>query len=317
MSRYQRLALRLALVLFVASGAILTTAGRQGPLAAPRAFACCTGTFYGGNTTLVNNATQNVWPQGSGPYCGIETAIAITNYVDQVDGVAMDFTSSSSQYTVASNNNSSSAESQWGYALEGGNTVAGESNISLDFGTDPRSIAFMAWNYTPANTFFHDYIYRWQMAHSSAPPYSQQVMEATTIFAENLEEWSEPISVAINEGEHSVLVTGVYSTNNPLNYFPANITGVTYRDPMDSSHWTVDISTWTYGISGGYDLWKNFYGYNNSQDPEPSVGPYTPGPGQEHWFNGFNWIETDENYTNGQWSPDWSYDIYGGQMTSP
>lgn len=189
--------------------------------------------------------------------------------------------------------------------------------ISNDFGTDPRSIAYMAWFYTPANSYFHNYIYRWQMAHSSAPPYSQQVLEATTAFAWNLEEWGDPISVAINEGEHSILVTGVYSTNNPVDYFPANITYVTYRDPQDGSHQTVDISQWTNGISGGYDLWKHFYGYNNSQDPEPAVLPYKPGSGQEHWFGGFNWIQIDENYTNGQWSPDWSYTIYGGQMTTP
>lgn len=305
-------------MLFVIAGGVIVTAGSQGPAAAPRALACCAGTFYGGDTTKVNNATQNVWPQASGPYCGIETAIAITNYVDEVDGVAMFFTVNSAQDAVASSNNNTSAESQWGFKLAQYNNVAGKSNISLDFGTDPRSIAYMAWNWTPPNTFFHDYIYRWQMVHSSAPSYSQQVLEGTTAFAWNLEEWHEPISVAINEGAHSILVTGVYSTNDPINYLPANITGVTYRDPQDNSHQTVDIGQWTNGISGGYDLWKYYYGpYNNSQDPEPSVGPYIPGSGQEHWFGGFNWIETDENYTNGQWSPDWSYTIYGGQMTSP
>lgn len=114
MSRYQRLARRLALMLFVVAGCILATAGSQGPLATPQAQACCTGTFYGGNTTLVDNATQNTWPQYPGNYCGIETAIAMTNYIDEVDGDAMAFTSRSAQTTVASNNQNTWAESQWG-----------------------------------------------------------------------------------------------------------------------------------------------------------------------------------------------------------
>lgn len=178
--------------------------------------------------------------------------------------------------------------------------------------------SFMIWNYTPSNTYFHDYIYRWQFVHSSPPPYSTQVLEATTIMGEQLENWGEPLSVAINQGKHSVLVTGVWSTNNPIDYFPAGITGVVYRDPQDDSHQTVSISQWTYGGGpNGYSLWEYYYGYGNSQDPEPAIGPYKPAPGQEHWFNGFNWISRDVNYIDGQWSPDWSFDIWGYQMTSP
>lgn len=308
---YHRLAVRLALVLFFASSLFFIKGWNTWSGMVPTAHACCNGTFYGSNSTYINNATQNTWPQASGPYCGIETAIAITNYADQVYGTGLRFNSSSSQYSVASDNNSTSAESQWGYVLKSGNVVAGKSNISLDFGTDPRSIAYMSYWYTPPGYYYHDYIYNWYMVHSTQPSYSQQVLEATTAMGMWLELNGDPLSVAINEGQHSILVTGVYSTNPPVTYFPAAITGVTYRDPQNGNHVTVDIGTWTNGFSCGYDLWKNYYGYNNSVDPEPSVGIYTPTYLYPYnWFNGFNFISRDNN--SGYPSPDWEYGAYPG-----
>lgn len=311
---HRRIALRLACALFLASALLFARGWSVTPGAAPIAHACCTGTFYGANSTKVDNATQYTWPQGSGPYCGIETAIAITNYADQDAGISMKFTSSSSQNSVASDNTSSFAESQWGYVLASGNPVGGKSNISLDYGTDPRSIAYMSWNYTPGGYYFHNYIYRWQFVHGSQPSHSQQVLEATSVVGAQLETYHQPLSVAINAGAHSILVTGVYSTNEPLYYFPANITGLTYRDPQNSNHVTVDIGTWTNGIAGGYSLWSPYYG--NPQDPEPSIGTYKPGANQVHWYSGFNWISRDGH--SDYWSPDWAYTAYpGSRMTAP
>jgi hypothetical protein len=152
------------------------------------------------------------------------------------------------------------------------------------------------------------------MLHASQPSYSQQVLEATTIMGSQLETYGEPLSVAINAGLHSILVTGVYSTNEPSAYLPADITGVTYRDPQDASVWTVDIGTWTHGIPGGYSLWSQFYG--NNQDPEPAIGIYKPANGQTHWFGGFNWISRDGNTEF--ISPDWAYNAFPGtRMTAP
>jgi hypothetical protein len=257
----------------------------------------------------MNIATQNVWPQSSGPYCGIETDIAITNYDDQDDGLGLRFTSSSSQTSVASDNQSSSTQSIWGHQLASGNHVAGYTNISLDFGTDPRSIAYMAYAYSPGGFYYHDYIYRWQMAHSSQPSYSQQVQEATTILASQLENYHEPLSVTINGGAHSILVGGTWSTNNPQQNFPANLTGITYRDPQNNIHSMWDIGTWTNGIPGGYGLWNTYYN-NYPADPEPGVGIYVPnGSYPSHWYNGFTWIARD-GYTS--YGPDYAYTALPG-----
>lgn len=174
----------------------------------------------------------------------------------------------------------------------------------------------MTWNYTPANNFFHNWIYRWQFVHTTQPSYGQQVLEATSLMGAHVEAYGEPISVAINAGAHSVLVTGVWSTNDPLFNFPAGMTGVTYRDPQDGSHQTVTLSQWTNGILNGYSLWSQYYG--NPNDPEPGIGPYAPGARQVHWYQGFNWISRDNYYANGQYSPDWAYNAYTrAQMMSP
>ncbi|WIG59403.1 MAG: hypothetical protein OJF49_002150 [Ktedonobacterales bacterium] len=308
-----RILLRLSLALFVVSSAVIFGVVSQGFTSAPHAFACCSGSFYGGDTTKVDNATQSIFPQLQGAYCGITDAMAVTNYADEDKGVSMVFTSQNQQKTVASDNKNVGAASQWGGE---GNAYAGVTNISGDFGTDPRSEAYMSYHYTPIGYYYHNFIYRWQFVHSSAPSHSQQVLEATSLMGHQLVNWHEPLIVAVNEGLHFLLVTGVYSTNDPFTFFPAGITGLTYRDPQDATHHTVSISDWTNGISGGYDLWK--YTYGNPNDPDPNIGPYTPGPGQEHWSGGFDWISRDANTTGNQWSPDWAFNAYNNaQLTTP
>lgn len=325
----QRAALRLSLVLLSVMAGLVCSVWLGLPDALPRVEAG-TGTFYGGDTTKMVNAIQHIWPQNSGAYCGIETAEAAVNYDDEVHNVAMYFTSTKNQVTVA-NANQNSGESQWGHATPT-NAYAGITNIAPDFGTDPRSIAYMTWNYSPTNTFFHDYIYRWQFANSTQPSFSTQVQQATTNLGQALETWNEPVNVTINGGLHSVLVTGLYSTTDPATSYPAQITSVVYRDPeatASTSRFEVDFATWSggnyatpYGI---YSLWSLYYGDKttlddgqNTSDPEPTVGPYTPTTTDpEHWYGGFTWIQRDNNYANGAYSPDYAYTSTGTQMTTP
>lgn len=327
--RYQRAAVKLSLVLLVIAGSLLSTfVFNDTRLAVPVAHAsytCGQGCppFYGGDSTLMNNATANIWPQGSGPYCGVENAQALVNYDDELAGVGMHFASQNDQYTTASNNYAASARSQWGYVLASGNNVAGESNISYDFGTDPRSIANMAYTYSINNRWFHDEIYRWQFDNRSQPSFNTQVQQATTWVAYALEQWSEPVSVTINAGQHSVIVSGVYSNTDPMNTFPAAIVAVVFRDPMDNNRYAVDFPTWESGnfsvSSGVYSLWSLYYGpAQNNGDPEPAIGWYAPnGTYPEHWFGGFTWIQRDGNYNNGQWSPDLAFHNQVVEMTTP
>jgi hypothetical protein len=329
----QRVAFKLALALLVVAGSLVATvwAGVYSAPGAPAiARASANPIFYGADTTKMVNAIQHIWPQNSGAYCGIETAEAAVNYDDEVHGVAMVFTSTSNQVTV-SNTNQASGASQWGYATPT-NAYAGETNIAPDFGTDPRSIAYMEWNYSPNNTFFHDYIYRWTFSNSTQPSYSTQVQQATTNVARALETWHEPVNVTINGGLHSVLVSGIYAYNDPATNYPANISSVVYRDPEGSSSTSrvqVDFTTWKNGSFaspfGVYSLWSLYYGDQstvgdglNTSDPEPSVGPYVPnGSNPYHWYHGFTWVQRDTNSANGSWNPDWSFTSTGQQMSTP
>ena len=158
--RAQRIAWRVALVAFAIAGALLASgyAAYAAPASspAPATVSALTLNFYGGDSARTNNAIASVWPQYNGAYCGVETAIAMVNYDDAVHGVGMRFAGRGAQSSVASANQRSGA-SRWGYATPT-NPYGGITDIAPDFGTDPRSIAYMAYNYTPNNTFYHDYI---------------------------------------------------------------------------------------------------------------------------------------------------------------
>lgn len=326
--RAQHVAFQLSLTLLTVAGALLVTLW-SGLASAPTAHAA-TATFYGADTTRTINAINAIWPQYSGPYCGIATAEAAVNYDDEVHGVAMYFRSRTTQNTVAAANQRAGA-SRWGYATPV-NRYAGITNIAPDYGTDPRSIAYMTYTYTPNNTYFHNYIYRWQFSNATQPSFYTQVQQATTSFARALTTWHEPVNVTINGGLHSVLVTGVYAYNNPATYYPAQIASVVYRDPgawPSVSRFQVDFSTWAGGSFstpfGVYSLWSLYYGDRyargdgrNTSDPEPTVGIYRPYSGRPiHWFRGFAWIQRDSHYANGTYSPDFAYTSTGALMTSP
>src|SRR5579859_3843455 len=146
--------------------------GVQNALASPaKPASCtdCTGTFYGGSATYVNLAVANTWPQQGGNYCGIESAIALVNYDNENNGQPLAFNSNGDQVTLGNYNQSVAGihpppgMSQWGWGWSAAqnppNKYGGGTNIAPDFGTDPRSIAWMAWNYSLPNKYFHDHIY--------------------------------------------------------------------------------------------------------------------------------------------------------------
>lgn len=286
---------------------------------------------------------NGIWAQAPGSNaCGVESAIAVANYDSLNKGQPQPFTNSSAQYTVENNNKTqTSGESQWGYDY---NSWAGYTNIAADFGTDPRSVAYMQWNYTINNTFYHDYLYRAELEGGGpfyqdwlASHFSAQQIDATTKLAVALEAYSELVSVPINGGLHIVVVSGLWSGNDPATNFPAQIQGLVYRDPegdLDPNQLArqeINYSYWANGYYSNqfcvYSLWSLYYGdrysvgdHLNSSDPEPNVGPYTPSQYGDpyHWYQGWNWIRLDNNYSNGQWSPDWAYNsISGAQMTTP
>jgi hypothetical protein len=324
----RRLAFTLALALVVVTGSLLAVGwrgflGTKGPIP-PQTMPS---TFYGVDAARMDLSVQNIWPQHSGPYCGVATALAAVNFDDHTQGFNMRFTSRSAQITVA-RANQSAGKSHWGYAKPT-NVVAGITNIAPDFGTDPRSIAYMTKHYAPANTYFHDHIYRWQFANSTQPSFTTQVSEATTNVAQALETWHEPVNVTINGGLHSVLVTGITSLTDPATTYPAQIVSIVYRDPMAApsiSSFEVDFATWAGGHfstpAGVYSLWSLYYGDvsrpgdgRNGNDPEPTVGAYKPTTSHPvHWYRGFTWIQRDSHANT---SADYAYTSKDVVMTSP
>lgn len=300
-------------------------------------------TWYGaGSTAWMVEATIGIWPQQASNACGVDTAIGVVNYDALNSGASMPQPASSHpESTIRAQNaqypyHMAQTVSQWGYAHDNWNNTGGYTNIAGDFGTDPRSVAYMAWNYSINNRWFHDYVYRWQFSGDNGNSVPGQALDATTLMARGLEAFGEPVVAFINSGSHAVLVTGVYSYTDPNLSFPAQFDGLSIRDPegtpsytssSDTSHFMVTISDWTTsggynGLGWHYDLWKYYYGHDNSQDPDPEVGVYKGAAhgGSNHWYTGFTWVQRDNNTgstgsnTPGEWDPDWAFNGYSGQL---
>lgn len=325
MTRYQRNAARIALVLIIAGGGLLTIA-----LSSPTTEAGCSGcwgTFYSAYSYVTNTISGTIWPQHTKNACGIADAVAMVNYDYIQYGHPLRFPNSGGQSTMMSANQTAGA-SQWGYATPT-NAWGGITNIAPDFGTDPRSVAYDVKHYASSNRYYHDVIYRWQFAHTTAPSYWTQAKEATTLMARSIATYHAPVIAFINGGIHSVVVTGIWSNNNPFTHFPAGIQGLVYRDPQGNSTTSrqeVNIHIWIGGHYaspfGVYSLWSLYYGdrsavgdMKNTYDPDPTVGPYTPSSAYpHHWYLGFTWISRDKDSTD---SVDWALNGYTGRAIKP
>lgn len=325
MTRHQRIAARVALVLIIISGGLLSIV-----LSSPTTEAGCSscwGTFYSASSNATRAISGTIWPQRTKNACGIAAAIGLINYDRLQFGHPLMFPNSSGQAAVMSANQTAGA-SQWGYATPI-NAWGGVTNIAPDFGTDPRSVAYDVKHYASSIRSFHDTIYRWQFAHTSAPSFWNQAKEATTLMARSLATYHEPIIAFINGGIHSVVITGIWSSNNPKTHFPAGIQGLVYRDPLGNSTTSrqeINLNSWIKGNYaspfGVYSLWSRYYGdryaigdMKNTYDPEPTVGPYTPSSTYpHHWYLAFTWVTRDGNTAD---SVDWAINAYTGKAIKP
>jgi hypothetical protein len=160
------------LVTLILVGSFIAPSALRLPTPTARAaHACvspCISSFYGANTTRLNSAKApggvDLWPQLGGPYCAIATTMVIANYDYLEQSQPVKSTQKNQQESKIAHDNRIAGQSQWGYVPQGGLNVAGYTNISGDFGTDPRSIAYMEWNYTPTGYYLHNYIYRWEFS---------------------------------------------------------------------------------------------------------------------------------------------------------
>ncbi len=257
------------------------------------------------------------WPQENGNWCGIATVALIADYLHP---------SSVSQDYIAGLINGPDSTSEWGappWIPNVGPGVTGD--IARDFGTDPRSLAYGLTAVT--GTQYHAIVD------------TSGAWGTTAHIVRDILTYRQPISVFVDHGQHSVIVSGVDATGNPLTN-PGSITAIHVWDPGNIASqsgiqakmaMTIPKSLWLSGIipnSGGSNYFK--YPYSGNQygayplDPDPSVGPYAYVPALYNhlWIGHYVYIApagyvdpagtpTGNNITTTSYVSDWEFNPYG------
>lgn len=255
-------------------------------------------TFHGADTNQVQQAVNAVKLQQKANWCGV-AAIAWVAYYRGNHSIT--------QQQVADYLNSSAAVSPWGTPSKdpysGGPGFAAD--ISRDSGTDPRSHAA-------------------GLAYAAQGTYSQVVAlgsarDATNHLIADVVQSGQPLAVIVDHGLHTVLVSGVYATVNPVTD-PGSVTSLVVWDPgnpasasniQSTTKAVVSISTWlTNSI-----YWGRSYDSNPILDgkivldPDPAVGPYTYNPSKNDFAH--LWIGHYVYIRPGGASTDWAFDQSG------
>jgi hypothetical protein len=254
-------------------------------------------TVYGADPSRTQAAVRaSGWPQTGHNWCGVATVAAIARY--RGDSV--------SQAGVATWMNSGAAISAWGTPSWNGAGPGFKANIARDSGTDPRALAAA-------------------LDAQAQGGYRQLVddagrRDATAHLVADLVRTQEPISVFVLRGLHSVLVSGVLATADPVRH-PESILGLQVWDPGVSSAYgqiqptqetDVPLSQWL----GLWVYWADPYNPNYTgglpADPDPAVGPYTYDPARgltQHLWIG-HYVYLQPGVTPGL-NVDWAYDQNG------
>jgi hypothetical protein len=250
-------------------------------------------------------ASASGWPQAYSNWCGIATVALIANYLGN----------SISQSAIAGMLNNPANQSMWSYpapssAYWGPYVPA---NISGDFGTDPRSLA-------KGMTLATGRIYHAKVDTSGA-------WDTTIHIVRDMLVSKQPISVFVDHGMHSVVVSGVEATGDPLSN-PNSITAIHVWDPgggvnsvgiqptleavVPISQWLSGTIPWSGSVYLKYPYAANVY-QGRALDPDPAVGPYAYVPLQDnHLWIGHNvYISPLASSDSANLSPDWELDQYG------
>lgn len=241
-----------------------------------------TSTLYGASTAQTQTAVNAAqWPQQKSDWCGVATVAAVA----QFGGKTV------TQQNVADYMNSSAGVSAWGTPSYVGYGPDVKADIARDFGTDPRSIAAGLANATGAT--YHQLV---DLISSN---------DATNRLVADLARAQQPISVLVDHGAHSVLVSAVYATANPATN-PGSVTALVVWDPgvgapnagiQATQMAVVPISTWL----GDPRYWGESYQPNYfgpyAADPDPAVGPYTNDPSHNEythlWIGHYVYLRPD------------------------
>lgn len=254
---------------------------------------------------VASAASAAGWPQRYSNWCGIATVALVANYLGNPI----------SQSAIYNMLNDQQNESMWGYPPPSssywGPYIA--SDIAGDFGTDPRSLA-------EGMTLATGHLYHVKVGMSGA-------WDTTIHIVDDLLVSRQPISVFVDHGMHSVIVSGVEATGDPLAN-PNNITAIHVWDPgggvtsvgiQATQEAIVPISQWLSGTIAwsGSSYLKSPYAANVYQgkalDPDPAVGPYAYVPSQvNHLWVGHNvYISPLASGDSAGLSPDWELNQSG------
>jgi hypothetical protein len=259
------------------------------------------------NNDLAAASVAAGWPQSKGNWCGIATVALIADFLNPGKPT--------SQGTVAGILSGSSSISEWGSApwIAPNGTPGVTADISEDFGTDPRSLAYGMTMATGRS---------YHMAVDTGSAWDATIAIVRTIILTG-----QPVSVFVDHGQHSVVVSGVEANGDPLTN-PGSITIIHVWDPGNvtsnsgiqrTMQERVPLNVWLSGYSdGGGEYFKHPYSNNPIGsvllDPDPSVGPYAyVGALFNHlWVGHYVWITPYGPYF-GLTSPDWAV-TPGGEL---
>lgn len=284
------------------------------------------GSYFGANEAWVLTASSE-WPQAASNWCGVATVEVVANYSYQLYGGQSYYPfHAGGQQQIANDMNSAAASSQWGTPAWNGVGPGFRADISNDFGSDPRALAWAILYESTAGVPLHTQrsgytLPRWATNAFSYHNviYHGDVVYAVAGMARTLARFQQPVSVTTDHGLHSVVVSGVYATTNPITQYPANVNAVVVWDPGVGSPWGGDQSarevTWAnYTFNNSSVAWGSLYSANGNDDPDPSVGIYTPTGSQTHWIGFRTDIEPDSQIDV---SVDYALDENGVVMTHP
>ncbi len=271
---------------------------------APRATFASTqaSAWYGAqysNVLSAVNAAQ--WPQQESNWCGIATVAAIIKFQHPQ--------SADTQAKVSAFLDTSAAVSEWGEPPHSSGYYGPgyTADISGDFGTDPRALAEGIASQTTQS--YHQYI---DEINSS---------DATLRLVRDVVRSQQPISVFVDHGQHSVLVSEVLATANPITNL-SNVVELQVWDPgygfpgtqiQNAQKVDVSLNTWlTNSNYWGLPYQGNVNG-GRPYDPNPAIGPYANNPSAGEnlslWINHYVYIRPDAaGAPSATVNADWAFD---------
>lgn len=253
---------------------------------------------YGPDFNSVQRAINaSGWPQQDHIWCGLAAMDAVINWAKPLV----------SQRSLANWLNTKPAQSTWGTPRPNPAIAWGpafKADISRDVGTDPRAIAIGQSLLTGGS--YHVVVDR------------VGAEDATLHMIADLVRTQQPIHAIVFRGGHSVIVSGVRATGDPVKD-PGSITALEVWDPgfgiydgniQPYQMTLVTLNEWYnnhYYWSSPYD--EDLHGAI-AQDPDPAIGPYTYDPNagltNHLWVGNYVYLRPDlPGDPAASLSPDW------------